>query len=219
MYREQVQFNREPFQDRIDTAFFFSGGKRRQIVDEIKHALSQSVPLLIVTGEEGAGKTMVCRMVEKELPVECTSVFLPRTIESFDDMVAIVAQEVNMGPEAEGAQAVTGELIEKIVNRLKERGQRLVIIFDEAEKIFLATLERIRKIIDRVNVDGVFFQILLSGRHQLNDNLIQLSIVSFQEAEERRFELEPLDDAAVGSYINHCVKVATGGSMNISIRK
>ena len=212
MYREQLQINRQPFQDTIDTAFFFSGGKRREIVDGIKQALSQAVPLMILTGEEGAGKTMVCRMVEKELPVELTSVFLPRTVESFDDMVAIVAQEVNVGHESADQKPETADLIKQIVKQLKDQEQRLVIIFDEAEKIFLATLERIRKLIDQVNVDGIYFQILLSGRFQLDENLSQLSIVTFADAEERRFVLEPLGERAIGIYVNYCIKVATGES-------
>ena len=99
MYRELQTLDPQPFQDTIDTVFFFSGGGRRETIDDIKSALSQSVPLLLLTGGEGAGKTMVCRMVEKELPAEMISVFLPQAINSFDDMVSIVMQETGFGPE------------------------------------------------------------------------------------------------------------------------
>lgn len=58
---------RQPFQDIVDTSIFFGGGARREIVDDIKAALNAEVPLLTLTGTDGSGKTMLCRMVEQEL--------------------------------------------------------------------------------------------------------------------------------------------------------
>jgi len=210
MHRQQLQFNRQPFQDTIDTTFFFEGGGRRAVVEEIRTALAQAVPLIVLTGAEGTGKTMVCKMVELELPPDSIPVFIPRTIESFGDMVSIVAQEISVS-QMEGEQELdTKALLQAVVDYLKNRSQRLVIVFDEAESIYLATLERIRKVLDQVNEGGVVFQVLFSGREQLLDNLKQLSIVTFQEIEERYFTLEALDQETTASYLNHCIRVASG---------
>lgn len=210
MYKEQIHFNRPPFQDTIDTAFFFSGGMRREVVDEIKSALTDTIPLLTLTGDEGSGKTMVCRMVEKELPVGFASVFIPRTVESFDDVVRIVAQETVVRQEDDEEDPGTRTLLQEIVRTLKESGQRLLIVFDESEKIYLATLERIRKMLDQVNEEGVVFQILLSGNSLLEQNLEQLGIVAFEEIEERHFALKALDSEATWMYLNYCIRVASG---------
>lgn len=210
MHRQQLQFNRQPFQDTIDTTFFFEGGGRRAVVEEIRTALAQAVPLIVLTGAEGTGKTMVCKMVELELPADIIPVFIPRTIESFGDMVSIVAQEISVS-QMEGEQELdTKALLQAVVDYLKNRSQRLVIVFDEAESIYLATLERIRKVLDQVNEGGVVFQVLFSGREQLLDNLKQLGIVTFQEIEERYFTLEALDQETTASYLNHCIRVASG---------
>lgn len=210
MYRDQLHFKRRPFQETIDTAFFFSGGKRRDILGEITHSLRQAIPLLVVTGPEGIGKTMLCRMVEKELPAGLTSVYLPRSIESFDDMLKIVAAELGVGPPGGELPTATHQVLPEIVEVLKAGGQRLVIFFDEAEKIYLATLERIRKLLDQVNVDDTYVQILLAGRALLTDNLEQLKIVAFEPVEERRFTLEPLAQEAVWAYLNDSINVASG---------
>ena len=74
-------------------------------------------------------------MVEKELPVDLALVFLPKTIDSFDDVVSIVAQEINVEQDVEN-QPDTKGLIREIVKKLEERRQRLVIVFDEADRIF-----------------------------------------------------------------------------------
>ena len=210
MYRELQKLDPQPFQDSIDTVFFFSGGGRRETVEEINGALSQSVSLLLLTGGEGAGKTMVCRMVEKELPPEMVSVFLPQAINSFDDMVNIVMQEIGLGLEDDEQETDTAVLLEKIVATLQERDRRLVVFFDEAEKIYLATLERVRKLLDQVNEKSIIFQFVFSGRQLFEDNLKQLSIVTFKDIEERRYTLRPLTDEESCSYLNHCMKIASG---------
>ena len=107
MDRELQALERQPFQDNVDTVFFFPGGARRKIVDEIKSALSSTVSLLLVTGAAGTGKTMVCRMVEKELPDGMICVFLPKAINSFDDMVQIVLKEIGPVLDAESLPAAT----------------------------------------------------------------------------------------------------------------
>jgi type II secretory pathway predicted ATPase ExeA len=211
MYRELQKLDPQPFQDSIDTVFFFSGGDRRDTIDKIISTLSQSVPLLLLTGEEGAGKTMVCRMVEKELPPEMISVFMPQAINSFDDMANIVMEEIGLGLEDDDEQeSDTAILLEKIVSTLHERDRRLVVFFDEAEKIYLATLERIRKLLDQVNEESIIFQCVFSGRQLFEDNLKQLSIVTFKDIEERRYTLRPLTEEESCSYLNHCMKIASG---------
>lgn len=210
MSRELQKLDRQPFQGTIDTVFFFSGGGRREIVDKIKTSLSQSVPLLLLTGSEGSGKTMVCRMVEKELPPEMISVFLPQAINSFDDMANIVLQELGFNLEEDEQEADRTALLKKIVTALQERNRRLVVFFDEAEKIYLATLERVRKLLDLANEQDVVFQFVFSGQQSFEENLHQLSIVTFMDVEERRYSLDPLNEVESCQYLNHCMKIASG---------
>jgi type II secretory pathway predicted ATPase ExeA len=210
MYRELQALKRQPFQDTIDTEFFFSGGGRGEIVDEINSVLSQSVSLVLLTGVEGSGKTMVCRMVEKELHDGMISVFFPEAINSFADMVNTLLHEIGPGLDGDETGADAASVPAKIATMLQERNLRLVVFFDEAEKIYLATLERVRKLLDQVNGEQILFQFVLSGRTSLEENLEQLSMVSFGEVDERHFTLEPLDEDDSCNYLNHCMNVASG---------
>ena len=208
MYREQMQFNQQPFQSQIDTAFFFAGGSRREIVDAIKTALIEGVPLITLTGTEGSGKSMVCRMVEQELHEGLLPLYLDRTVESFDELVGNIASTV--GIEEDEKQPDSKALLAQVVDILVQEDRRLVIILDKAEKIFLATLERIRRILDQVNTEDTLIQLLFSGQPLFSLNFKQLSIVSFKETQEKHFNLDPLDFDATCRYLNHCMDLATG---------
>ena len=215
MDRQLQPLEGQPFQDSVDTAFFFPGGARRKIVDDIKSALSSSVSLLLVTGATGTGKTMVCRMVEKELPDGMICVFLPKAINSFDDMVQIVLEEIRSVLDADSLPAETAPSVAKIAGLLQDRNLRLVIFFDEAEKIFLATLERVRRLLDQVNQEQTVFQFIFSGGESFKDNLKQLSMVTFSDIKELHFKLQPLNEEESCQYLNHCIKVATGVSETV----
>jgi type II secretory pathway predicted ATPase ExeA len=210
MQDHQQHLIRHPFENTVDTSFFFAGGTRREIVDEIKSALLDGISLITLIGPEGSGKTMICRMVEKELPAGMVSVFLPQAVVSFNDMVDIVGREVIKAPE-DYSRATTEELLQAIADSLRRNGLRLVIVFEEAEKIYLATLERIRKMLDRVNSDGLLLHLLLSGQPALTESLEQLGIVAFQEIEERNLILDDLDQEATQAYLNHSLSIVSGG--------
>ncbi|MBE0582645.1 MAG: AAA family ATPase, partial [Desulfofustis sp.] len=210
MQDHQQHFDRHPFEDSVDTSFFFAGGTRREIVDEIKSALRDGISLITLIGPEGSGKTMVCRMVEKELPAGLISVFLSQAVVSFNDMVDVVGREVIQAPE-DYSGATTEELLQGIADALRQKGLRLVIVFEEAEKIYLATLERIRKMLVRVNSDGLLLHLLLSGQPALSESLEQLGMVAFQEVEERNLILDDLDQETTLAYLNQSLSIASDG--------
>ena len=143
----------EPFPDQVDTASFFGGGSRRDIVDQIKSALSEDVALITLTGTDGSGKTMVCRMLQQELSGDHEVVFFEQGVESFDEVVNRLAAQV--GHEELDQINDRKARLEKAIELLSASDRRLIIIIDAAENIFLATLERIRRMLDEVARDGV----------------------------------------------------------------
>jgi type II secretory pathway predicted ATPase ExeA len=203
--------DQSPFRETIDTQRFFPGARRREVLEELKSAINESVALLTLTGEEGCGKTMICRMIEKELPEGYLLVFFPHMLDSFEDVTRSIAQEMRITLADGVAVGDIRDLLLEVWERLAERKQRMLIVFDQAERIYLATLERIRKMLDIMNQTGIVFQILFSGRNELLDNLQHLSMCSFKGAEERRFILEPLDVSATHGYLNFCLNGGKNG--------
>jgi len=202
---ETFDAGQSPFQEAIDTQRFFPGAGRREVLDKLKSAIDESVTLLTLTGEEGCGKTMVCRMIEKELPDGYVPIFFSQTVDSFEDVTRVIAQTMNITLADGVAVDDIRALLLEVWERLMERKQRMLLIFDQAEQLYLATLERIRKMLDIVNQTGIAFQILFSGRNGLLENLKQISLCNFQGAQERHFSLELLDSSATYSYLNFCM--------------
>ncbi len=203
---ETFSTGQSPFREAIDTTRFFPGGERRAMLESIKTAVVGSVGLIILSGDEGSGKTMLCHMVKEELPDEYVYVFFPDMLESFEDVTRQIAQEMKITFADGIAVGDIRELLVEVRERLIKRKEKMLLIFDQAERIYLATLERIRKMLDLVNQNGICLQILLSGRDGLMDNLEQLTMCNFEGAEEKQFTLAPLDSSATYSYLNFCMR-------------
>jgi septal ring-binding cell division protein DamX/type II secretory pathway predicted ATPase ExeA len=143
-------------------------------------------------------------MVEKELPAENICVYLPNTLESFDDVVRVLALKV--GTANADKPELTNTLVAEIARSLEESDRRLVVLFDQSERMYLATIERIRKMLDRVNVNRVLLQIVFAGRKSLLENLQQLAICNFSDVEEKHFVLNTLGLSETYAYLNHCAQ-------------
>lgn len=193
-----------PFQDHINVNLFFPGAQRRKLLDELKKNIEQGAVVITLTGEEGVGKTMICRMVEKEMVGEAICVYLPNTLESFDDVVRLIALEV--GTDNADKPVSSKILVDEIAGELVVNEKRLVVLFDQAERMYLATIERVRKMLDRVNDDKVLLQIVFAGRESLLENLKQLAICNFKDVEEKHFSIAPLGLSETYAYLNHCAR-------------
>jgi type II secretory pathway predicted ATPase ExeA/septal ring-binding cell division protein DamX len=198
-----------PFREVIDTARFFSGGNRSEILNSLKSAVLDSVSLITLTGDEGCGKSMICRMLEQELTEGYVLIFFHEMLESFEDVTRIIAQKMEITLADGIASGDVQKLMSEVGERLLHNNQKMLLIFDQAERIYLATLERIRKMLDMANQTEINLQILFSGNEGLLDNLKQLSVCNFQGAEERQITLEPLNSSSTYAYLNFCMKSQT----------
>ena len=186
MHNEQMNEG-TPFQEECNTEHFFVGGGRGAILNDIKTALQGNVHLVTLIGEEGSGKTMLCKMLQEQWETQHRILFLPQIVESFEDIVRVAAQECDLQYPADANRADAKKIFLNLVATLRAKGETLLLVCDEAEKMYLATLERIRKVLDEVNADGGGLQVLLSGRKSLTANLEQLVLCNFEKISEKQF--------------------------------
>ena len=198
--KEQLAPDASPFNGSAEGKPFFHGGGRQAVLDEMVRALTGGVPIVTLAGEEGSGKTVICRLLKQAMTSGYATVLFPRTVESFDEVLRASVQE--LGFASDTLPADTSGLLQVIVSHLHTHDLRLLLIIDEAERIYLATLERVRKLLDLANQSGVFVQMVLSGTTELHHNFKNLALCNFQQAEERHFSLSPLTEDETYAYLS-----------------
>jgi type II secretory pathway predicted ATPase ExeA/septal ring-binding cell division protein DamX len=202
----------EPF-----PGFFYPGAGRQDVFNQLSAAVDEGIPLLIVTGDAGSGKSTLCRMLEQSLQPEAVPVLFSSTIESFENVVFTVARSLGLDHLASVSGGQIENILEAIVARLLEQQSTLVLIFDQAEMIFLATLERIRRMLDRVVAAGARMHLVFAGREAFLKGNDQLAMCCFTTSTERRFALSPLSLEETREYLQQCadrsLAMENGGSV------
>jgi len=192
-----------PFQEEIVLDNYFATENTEKILHSINQAIGSGIRIVVLSGDEGSGKTMLCHKLDRDPQQTCKTVFFPRTVDSFEDVVRIVALSLGLDPQVGGDARTVDEVLAEISASLISDGQPLLLIFDEAENIYLATLERIRKMLDRLSQSGGHIHVLFSGRTTFLENCQQLSMCNFQNKEEHHVQIEPLSENETADYLFH----------------
>jgi type II secretory pathway predicted ATPase ExeA/septal ring-binding cell division protein DamX len=204
IHKDLESSERSPFQEEILLENYFAGANRGEVLSQMKEAMQDGVTLMVLTGEEGSGKTMMCRLLVYETSLLSKTVFFSRTVDSFEDVVRVLARELGVDAIVESDGRNVDQTLESIIDFLLSESLDLLIIFDEAENIYLATLERIRKMLDRIIKSGARIHILFSGRETFLENCDQLSFCDFNMNEQLHFALTPLSEVETGDYLKDC---------------
>ncbi|MBV5305727.1 MAG: AAA family ATPase [Desulfobulbaceae bacterium] len=203
---EQPSMQPSPF----NHGLFFPDSGRKSTLEALRNALTGSASLITCVGEEGYGKTMLSTVLENDLPESYLLISFPSSVDSFDYILQIIALKLDLTFSEENSSMGNGHLLMELSHILREQNKRLMIIIDEAEKLYLATLERIRKMIDLVNDGDVLLQIVLFGRPGLQLHLEQLALCTFRDAHEVHLTLPPLTAEDTCQYLNFCMQQDPG---------
>ena len=191
-----------PLQENNAPETFYAGADRGDVLLQMTKALEQGVSLLVLTGEEGSGKTTICRLLERESSRFYFTVFLTKSVQSFEDVVKKTAMWLGLSSDGGYQGKNADRMMDNITAHLKREETGLLIIFDEAENIYLATLERIRKMLDRVTEAGARMHIVFSGRDTFLEKCAQLAVCDFKNSDQLQFDLAPLTEQQTGEYLH-----------------
>lgn len=201
MYLEHFHLNQSPFSEEPDTDIFFPEAGRNEIFEALCDDIQTGKPLIRIIGSEGSGKTMLCRLLLQQLPdAGFETIYLDNPIGSFDDLMHVFCLDLGMDPATIPERDMLSEL-RTLLARRKEQQKKVVLIVDEAEKLFLATLERLMRAICEAGEDHVL-HVLLVGRPALDANLDQLTVYCSDVDIKAGYVLEPLTEEETGRYLN-----------------
>src|SRR5215472_10704149 len=102
MYAEYYKLKAMPFQLTPDSQFFFENSEHHRAVSHLMYGLAQEEGFVVITGEIGAGKTMLVENLWSQLDHQrFVAVRILTTHISGDDMLKIVANGFGLRRRAE----------------------------------------------------------------------------------------------------------------------
>jgi general secretion pathway protein A len=214
-YEPFFGFSEPPFSLAPNPRFLFESASYASALGQIAYAVERREPLIVVMGEIGTGKTLLCRTVIQRLGRKTfVSVINDPQLER-DDLLKLILQD--FGVISRDRSRLTATTRHDLVHALQEYLASLaplqahaVVIIDEAQHLHPDVLEQIR-LISNINDElGPLLQIILVGQPDLEAVLQRPELQQFRQRISRRVRLAPLAGEELDQYIAHRLAVAAG---------
>jgi len=186
----------------MDQNVFFTEAGRGEILHNLLEDINKRKALIKLIGQEGSGKTLVCKLITHNLPQKYESIYLDNPLGSFEDLMRMIGQRLGMNLEdTSGPVDLTVEFSKQLSDRFHQ-GASVLIIIDEADKLYLATLERLIRLLCEIEETGAL-QIVLSGNPGLDANLDKLSFYCSNIDIKNGYLLAPLNREDTSAYLRY----------------
>jgi putative secretion ATPase (PEP-CTERM system associated) len=207
VYEKFYGLDGPPFLLTPDPRFFFSSSNHRRAITHLVYGLDQREGFIVITGEVGAGKTMLVEQLWLQLNRNTYAVCKVVTTQvSGDDLLRLIMDGFGLSVVQGTDKSVLLRRFENMVREQRSAGRRCVLVVDEVQNLTFAALEELR-MLSNITVDGkASVQTILLGQPQFR------AILASRDAEQLRqrvlasFHLGPMSDVETQLYIEHRLK-------------
>jgi len=207
MYLEHFGLSCYPFSTTPDPRFFYPSTKHREALACLLYAVEQRKGFALITGEVGAGKSLLCRAACDRLGDRVSTALIVHTSLSPKQFLQAVCAEFNVSYSKMSKM----ELVHAIRDYLRsehEQGRNVVLIIDEAQDLSPAVLEEVRLLGNLETASEKLIQICLIGQPELRRKIATPELRQLNQRLTVKFHLGALSEADVAGYIDHRLQVA-----------
>ncbi|WP_172203521.1 AAA family ATPase [Niveibacterium sp. COAC-50] len=207
MYLEHYGLSEAPFRITADPGYFFSGAERGATLDALLFTLRFEEGIVKVTGEVGAGKTMLLRMLLERLPAEALPVWLANPSLTPEQLLQAIARQIGVPPDAQSENRLLDAIEQRLITLYGE-GRRVIVLVDEAHAMPSASLEQVRLLSNLETPRHKLLQIVLFGQPELDALLAGPTQRPLRDRITHHFRLAPLSAAETRAYLLHRLQAA-----------
>jgi len=210
MYEAFYGLNVKPFQLNPDPAFYYASKQHRRAKAYLEYGVSRNEGFIVITGEIGAGKTMVLRsLIEGLAGSNIITGHLVTTQLGAEDTLRMVGAafgfRVKDVPKSELLITLEAFLISQT-----SKGKRCLLIVDEAQNLTPRAVEELRMLSNFQFGNQALLQSFLVGQPEFREILQRPEMEQFRQRVAATCHIGPLDKEETRAYMEHRIKCAGG---------
>jgi type II secretory pathway predicted ATPase ExeA len=207
MYESYFGLDESPFGITPNPTFFYPGNTRGEILQGLLYVVAHGEGIIKVTGEVGSGKTMLCRMLEEQLPPHIEAIYLVNPSLSPKEVLFAIAGELGLDPDGKRSDEVLRELHADLIAK-HSAGKQVVLLVEEAQAMPLDTLEEIRLLTNLETARHKLLQIVLFGQPELDEHLNLSRMRQLKERVTHSFEVPAMPPGLVAEFLDFRLRAA-----------
>jgi putative secretion ATPase (PEP-CTERM system associated) len=198
----------QPFLLTPDTRFFYGSSGHSRAIAHLVYGLAQQEGFIVITGEVGAGKTMLTEQLWSQL--DRNSYLIARVVTtqvSGDDLFRLAMQNFGLGETQGLDKATLIRRFEQMVREQRLKGRRCLLVIDETQNLPLSAMEELR-MLSNITVDGkASVQTILLGQPQFRTMLAGPDWEQLRQRVLASHHLGPLTAMETRLYIKHRLRL------------
>jgi putative secretion ATPase (PEP-CTERM system associated) len=203
VYEAFYHLRAKPFSLNPDPRFFYGSKGHKRAMAYLEYGLSLREGFIVITGEVGAGKTMLVRNLFKKLEHEdVVAAQIVSTQLDADDMLRSVASA--FGLEQEGLnKASLLKKLESYLLSIVRQGKRALLVVDEAQNLSPRAVEELRMLSNFAHANEPLLQSFLLGQPEFRITLQSEELQQLKQRVIASYHLAAMDAAETRAYIQH----------------
>jgi type II secretory pathway predicted ATPase ExeA len=199
-----------PFRSTPDTRFYYPATGSERALARILEAIADDEGLVLLTGEPGTGKSLLCHCLIERLGSEVTTVLL--TNSHFRDRIGLlqaILYDLSLPYEGRGEQELRLALTDFLLKNC-QAGKRTVLVIDEAQGLSPDLLEELSLFGNLEAQTSKAVQIVLAAQPSLEEMLRRPDLAAFRQRVTVQATLEPLGVHEAVDYLVCQLRTAGG---------
>lgn len=203
MYTSFYNLRARPFQLTPDHRFFYEGSPHRKAIAYLTYGLSQREGFVVITGEVGAGKSILVDYLFSKLHEEnfITGKVVTTQLGA-DNLVHMVADAFGI-ESAEDDKAAVLKKITSFLIGAHQRNTRPLLIVDEVQNLSERALEELRMLSNYQLRELPLLQTFLVGQPQFRQTMASGGLEQLGQRIIASHHLRPLDAVETQKYVEH----------------
>jgi putative secretion ATPase (PEP-CTERM system associated) len=208
MYAKFYGFDRLAFQLTPDPSFFYDSAEHQRAMAHLNYGLHNAEGFIVITGEVGAGKTMlVDRLLSQIDPQSFVTAKIVTSQLGGDDLLRMVVSAFGLDHVGLPKAGLLDRVQDFVLSQSAAR-RRAVLIIDEAQNLSLEALEELRMLSNIVVGTEMALQSFLLGQPQFRTILGNPALEQLRQRITAAYHLRPLSETDTQAYIEHRMRCA-----------
>lgn len=212
MYATHFGLRELPFNNTPDPHYFCATPDHEEALASLIYTVSELKGYVLLTGEVGAGKTLVSRMMLRHFGNRISSAVINNTNLGAEDLLAAVCSEFDLDPPPAATRFGLFKMLQDHLLAQFAANRPAVLVLDEGQNLPDEAFEQLRMIGNLEADDAKLLQMVILGQIELRDRFGAPGMRQLRQRIFRSFHLPALSPEVCADYIRHRLTVARAGT-------
>ncbi len=209
LYTEHFGLKLLPFENVSDPRFFFGQGEHARIYQRLIESLNSSQGLTVVTGDIGAGKTMLSQMLIYNTSNDTKHIWIAEPPEKSISLFMFIALELGLEPSTSEKTFVLRDIKDELI-KIRSEGKKCMVILDESQTTADEVLDGIQLLNNLEKDARKLIQVYLFGQEEIMAIINSPANESFKQRIAILETMGKMNNDKIRDYITHRLNVAGG---------